>query len=278
MRPLLFSTLLASFLWSAPIGGIAILVKNSPITLHEIEVEMKQSGLNATQSSDALIRKRLELLEASEKKISVSPVEIKEEMERMAKQNNLSMEQFLDAMKTVRGLSENDLKSKIEESIKGQKLYNAVAFSKMAQPTAEEEEEYYHLHIDEFSHADRYDVTAYFAPSQEALQAKIGDPMRYIDVVQSKDESFDHASINPQLSQILNKLQPGQFSPILPNGKNGFVSFYLKEKHNVTLEPLDAMRPNIANAIMGEKRNQVLNDYFTRLRLSADIKVLRLPQ
>lgn len=278
MRPILFSTLLASFLWSAPIGGVAILVKNSPITLHEIEVEMKQSGLNATQSSDVLIRKKLEQLEANEKKISVTPVEIQEELERMAKQNNLSMEQFLDAMKTVRGLSETDLKSRVEENIKGQKLYNAVAFSKMGQPTAEEEADYYQLHIDEFSHADRYDVTAYFAPSQEALQAKISDPMRHIDAIQSKDESFAHGSINPQLAQILNKLQAGQFSPILPNGKNGFVAFYLKEKQNVTLEPLDSIRPQIANAIMGEKRNQVLNDYFTRLRLSADIKVLRLPQ
>lgn len=55
------------------------------------------------------------------------------------------------------------------------------------------------------------------------------------------------------------------------------MSFYMKDKQNLITENLDSVRPQITNTIMGEKRNQVLNDYFTRLRLSAEIKVLRLP-
>jgi hypothetical protein len=64
---------------------------------------------------------------------------------------------------------------------------------------------------------------------------------------------------------------------VLPNGKNGFMSFYIRDKNNVVTENLESMRPQIANAIVGEKRNQVLNDYFTRLRLNAEIKIVRLP-
>jgi hypothetical protein len=55
------------------------------------------------------------------------------------------------------------------------------------------------------------------------------------------------------------------------------MSFYMKDKPNLITESLDSVRPQISNEIMGEKRNQVLNDYFTRLRLSADIQVIRLP-
>lgn len=277
MRPLLLSTLLASFLWSAPIGGVAVLVKNTPITLYEVQQEMKQSNTSAQQSADTLIRKKLEQLEAVEKKITVSSAEIQEEVERMAKQNNLSMEQFYNAMQTVRGLSEKELKAKVEESIKGQKLYNAIAFSKMAQPTPGEEAEYYQLHLDDFSRPESFSVTVYTAASQEALQAKIADPMRNIEGIGSKDETISYSAINPQLAQILNKVPQGNFSAILPNGQNGFMSFYIREKNNVVTENLESSRPAIANAIMGEKRNQVLNDYFTRLRLSADIKVVRLP-
>lgn len=278
MRSLTLSTLLATFLWSAPIGGVAVLVKNTPITLHEVQQEMKQSGLSANQSADNLIRKKLEQLEASEKKIVVSSAEINEELARMAAQNNLSQEQFLNAMQSVRGLSEKELRAKVEETLRGQKLYSSIAFSKMAQPTAEEEAEYYQLHLDEFSRPESFDVTTYVSPSQEALAAKIADPMRHIEVIQSKDETIPYNKINPQLAQILNKTPNGSFSPILPNGKNGFMSFYLRDKNNVITENLESMRPQISNAIIGEKRNQVLNDYFTRLRLSADIKVLRLPE
>jgi len=277
MRSLLLSSLLLTSLWSATVGGVAVLVKDSPITLYEVQQEMKQSGTTAQASADALIRKKLEQLEATEKKITVSSAEVQEEMERMAKQNNLSMEKFLDAMQSSRGLSQSDLKAKIEESLRGQKLYNTIAFSKMAQPTAQEEAEYYQLHLDEFSRPERYDVTTYIATSAEALQAKIDDPMRNIASVNEKEEKIPSASINPQLAQILNKIEIGKFGPILPNGQNGFMSFYMKDKPNLITENLDSVRPQISNAIMGEKRNQVLNDYFTRLRLSADIKVVRLP-
>lgn len=277
MRSLILSSLLFTFAFSAPIGGVAVLVKNSPITLYEVTQEMKQSGNDATKSADTLIRKKLEQLEAQEKKISVSASEIKEEMERMAKQNNLTMEQFLDAMQTARGINESDLKAKVEESIRGQKLYSSIAFSKMAQPTPAEEAEYYQLHLDEFSHPDSYDITTYVASSAEILQAKIDDPMRNIPDIITKDENIPAKNINPQLAQILNKIEVGKFGPILPNGKNGFISFYMKDKQNLITENLDSIRPQINNMIMGERRNQVLNDYFTRLRLSADIKILRLP-
>lgn len=277
MRSITLSALLATFLWSAPIGGVAVLVKNSPITLYEVQQEMKQSGTSANQSADNLIRKKLEQLEASEKKIAVSSSEINEELARMATQNNLSKEQFLNAMQTVRGLSEKELRAKIEESIKGQKLYSAIAFSKMSQPTTEEENEYYQLHLDDFSRPESFEVTTYVSPSQEALAAKIADPMRHIESIGSKDESIPYGKINPQLAQILNKIPNGSFGPILPNGKNGFMSFYMRDKTNVVTENVDAVRPQIDTMITGEKRNQVLNDYFTRLRLSAEIKILRLP-
>jgi peptidyl-prolyl cis-trans isomerase SurA len=277
LRSLLLSSLLLASLWSAPIGGVAIMVKNSPITLYEVQQEMKQSKTSAQQSADTLIRKKLEQLEASEKKITVTAAEVQEELERMAKQNNLSLEKFLDAMQTARGINQSELKAKLEESLTGQKLYNAIAFSKMAQPTASEEAEYYQLHLDEFSQPERYDVTTYMAASAEALQAKIDDPMRNVESVASKDETIPSKAINPQLSQILNKIEVGKFGPILPNGKNGFMSFYMKDKPNLVTENLDSVRPQISNAIMGEKRNQVLNDYFTRLRLGADIQILRLP-
>lgn len=278
MRSLTLSALLATFLWSAPIGGVAVLVKNNPITLYEVQQEMKQSGTNAQTSSDTLIRKKLEQLEAEEKKITVSSAEVQEELSRMAAQNNLTVDQFVNAMQNVRGLSEKTLKAKIEESIKGQKLYSAIAFSKMSQPSAEEENEYYQLHLDEFSRPESFDVTIYHSSNQEALAAQISDPMRNVSNIQMKEEKLAYKSINPQLAQMLNKIPNGNFGPILPDGKNGFMSFYMRDKQNVVTDNIDSVRPQITNTIMGEKRTQVLNDYFTRLRLSADIKVLRLPE
>ncbi|MDD5717836.1 MAG: peptidylprolyl isomerase [Sulfuricurvum sp.] len=277
MRSLTLSAILATFLWSAPIGGVAVLVKNTPITLYEVQQEMTLTGADAKQSADNLIRKKLEQLEANEKKITVASSEITDEMNRMAAQNNLSLDKFINAMQSTRGLSEKELREKIEENIRGQKLYSAIAFSKMGQPTPEEENEFYQLHLDDFTRAESFNVTIYTAQSKEDLMAKISDPMRNISNIQMKEETIPYAAINPQLAQLLNKIPDGNFSPILPHEKNGYMSFYMRDKNNQVTEPLETVRPQIANAILGEKRNQVLNDYFTRLRLNADIKILRLP-
>ncbi len=277
MRSLLLSSLLFASLWGSPIGGIAIMVKNFPITMYDVQKEMEQSKTTVQQSADTLIRKKLEDLEATEKKITVTPAEVQEEMERMAKQNNVSLEVFLSTMQTTRGLSEATLKEKISENIKGQKLYSSIAFAKMGQPTPSEEAEYYKLHLDEFSLPDHYQVVTYVATSPELLQGKMNDPLSTNPEVVSKEETIPSKGINPQLIGLLNKIKVGKFGPIIPNGENKFMTFYMKDKPNMVTEPLDAVRVQVDNMIVGEKRNQVLNDHFTRLRLSADIKVLRLP-
>jgi hypothetical protein len=46
----------------------------------------------------------------------------------------------------------------------------------------------------------------------------------------------------------------------------------------VDTEDFDAYANEVSNAIMEEKRSQILNDYFARLRLNADIQTLRLPE
>jgi predicted transcriptional regulator len=277
MRFITILFLLFTALLSQTIDGVAIMVKNSPITLYEIRQEMELSKATPAQSVDTLIRKKLEQLEAVEKKISVSPTEIQEELERMAKLNHFTVDQLFEAMKTSSGLDKEQAKEKIKENLLGQKLYSSIAFSKMGQPGALEEEEYYQLHLNEFSRPESYEVTTYSSSSREALESKIENPMLNVANIDTKEESLPSKSINPQLVGMLNKIDIGSFGPIFPNGKDKFMSFYMNNKANIIIENIDSVRSQIDNMIMSEKRNQVLNDYFTRLRLSADIQIIRLP-
>ncbi len=278
MRSLILAALLSSFAISAEIGGVAILVKNSPITMYEIEQESKISGENVNKSADALIRKKLESLEAKERKISVSSAEIDSEIELMASQNSLSIQQYKQAMKEVRGLGESELKEYIKDSITSQKLYSSIAFSKMSEPSQEELEEYYELHLDEFSKAESFDVSVYSTDSQERLLEQVQNPMHHFENIMISEDSISASSINPELAYLLNKTPEQSFSQILPHPQGGFITFFVKNKNGVITDNLESAKPLIKNAIINEKRNQVLNDYFTRLRLEADIKIVRLPK
>jgi peptidyl-prolyl cis-trans isomerase SurA len=276
-KPLFLIFLISLTLCAEMIDGVAILVKQEPITMSDIREAMKKEGKDLQATSDSLIREKLEKQEAKERKISVSGKEVYDEIESMAEQNGLSVQQLFDAMQSVRNLTASEFKAKIKKNLLNKKLYNAIAFSHMDQPTEDEEAEYYRIHIGDFTYPERFSLTAYSARDRQKLQEKINNPMFYSPEVSSEAMTLYYDKINPRLAKILNETPLNSFTPILPDTK-GSLSFFVHEKSEPVTKPLGSVREQIANIMMGERRNQVLNDYFARLRLNADIKIVRLPQ
>lgn len=259
------------------IDGVAILVKQEPITLSDIRNAMNKDGKDLQTTADTLIRAKLERQEATERKISVTKEEVHEEIVSMAEQNNLSVGKFFEAMQSARDLSSSELREKVRQKLLNKKLYSAIAFSHMDPPSPEEEEEYYQMHMSEFSHPESFRVTAYRSKDKDRLQEKINNPMFYSPEVSSEEMTFYYDKINPKLAQILNETPLYSFTPILPDRESS-LSFYVNEKSESITNSLDSVRERIANTMMGERRGQVLNDYFARLRLNADIEIIRLPK
>ena len=276
-KPLLLFFLISITLYAGIIDGVAILVKQEPITLSDIQEAMKKDGQELQKTMDRLIRDKLESQEAEERNIVVSKEEVQEEIEKMAEQNNLSVQGLFDAMQSVRNVTASEFKAKIKEKLLHQKLYSAIAFSHMDEPTAEEEAEYYKMHISDFTHPESFVLTAYRARDKQKLQEKINNPMFYSPEVSSEEMTLHYDTINPKLAGILNETPLNSFTPILPN-KQSSLSFFVHEKTALVTQPLESIRKGIANTMMGERRKQVLNDYFARLRLNADIQIIRLPQ
>jgi hypothetical protein len=276
MLKIFLPLLLALSLYAEVVGGVAVLVEEQPITLHEVATAMRENGKSADESVKLLVRQKLESIEAEKRGISVSPVEVSEEIQKMARQNNMSVMEFYEAVHQSQGTSEAALKEQIRTGLLNQKLYNAIAFSQMEQPTAEEEEEYYNTHIEAFSKPDSFTVLAYRNSSKKRLEEKVNNPMLYAPDVTSERAILKYDAIDPRLAQLLVSTPLNSFTPVLPDSK-GFISFFIQEKSDTKALPLDAVREQISNVLMGEKRQQVLNDYFTRLQLTADVKILRLP-
>ena len=260
------------------IDGIAIMVKDQPITLYEITEAMKEHKVPQEQAIEILERKTLEEIEIKERHLTASKQEVFEDIQKMAEQNKLSVIELYQAIQSSQGLSERALKEKIKEKILHQKLYNAIAFSHLEQPSDEEIQEYYELHKDQFSKPSSFSVLIYNCPDRNHLQEKIDNPMFYAPDVNSQEQNFDANKINPRLADLLARTPVNSFTQIVPAPQGGFMSFYLKEKGESGVPELSLIRPQISNALMGQKRETILKDYFDRQKLNADIKVIRLPQ
>ncbi len=275
---LLLLFLLTFTLYANTIDGIAIMVKDQAITLYDITKLMKEANIDQEKAIQILERKKLEEIEIKERHISVTKQEIFTDIQRMAEQNKLSIIELYSAIQSSQGLSEKQLKEKLKEKLLNQKLYNAIAFSHLEQPTDNEISEYYELHKKEFVKPSSYSVLIYHCPDKTHLQEKVDNPMFYAQDVKSEERTFQADKMNPRLAELLDKTAINAFSPVLPAPQGGFMSFYVKGKGAAEAPELEKIRPQISNAIMGQKRDSILKDYFDRQRLNADIKVIRLPK
>lgn len=277
MKNIIITMLFSSTLFANLVGGVSIVVKGEPITLYDIKNEMAITSADAKQASDILIRKKLEEIEMKERKLSVSSTEVFDELKQTAERNNMTINEFYSAVRESNNLSSEQLKEKIKERLLSQKLYQAIAYSAMSQPTDTELEEYFKLNSDKFSHPSGFKVIIYAAKSQERLIEKINNPMLYTPDVGENEQELPYNRIAPELAKMLSDTPLNSFTQIIPDGKGDFMSLYIKEILESTQGSFQAQKENILNEYMGEKREQILGDFFEKLRHNAEITIVRLP-
>jgi hypothetical protein len=272
----IFLTLIFSALLNAEmVGGVAVVVKGEPITLYEIEQEMQASNVGAAIATDILIRKKLEEAEITERKISIDSAEVYDDIKKIAAANKMSVSDFYEAVRGSNGLSSTEFKEKTKEKLLSQKLYAAIAYSSIDAPSEDETKEYYELHKDSFAHPKAFSVIIYTSNDKEILQKKISSPMFYSQNITKSEQRLAYERISVELAGLLEKQKLNSFSPIVPDGKGSFMSFYLKDVESAEEITYENLKNQIENLIMGAKREQVLSDYFARLRNNADIKIVR---
>jgi len=277
MSKIFLSLLFVISLNAQLIDGVSIVVKGEAITLYELKKEMELSGLSAKRSSDALIRKALEKAETRERKISVSSGEVYDDIKKTAQRNNMSVSDFYEAVREANGLSSSELKEKIKHKLLSQKLYNAIAYSSISRPKENEIEEYFELHKENFSHPSAFTAIIYQGKDKNRLQEKVDNPMFYSPDIAMNEQNLPYDRISPELASLLERTPLNHFSPIVPDGKGGYMSFYIKNIESAKQAGVEGVREQIIKQIMSTKREQVLGDYFARLRHNADINVIRMP-
>ncbi|MDY0233752.1 MAG: peptidylprolyl isomerase [Sulfurimonas sp.] len=275
MQKIVLTILLALSLEAKMIDGVAVVVKGEAITLQDIKKEMQLSKVNATAATDALIRKALELQEVDERKITVDSAEVYDDIKKSAARNGLNVSEFYEAIRESNGLTSVELKVKVKEKLLSQKLYSSIAYSSMDEPSNDEIESYYKLHRESFMHPSGFNVVIYNAQNKQRLQEKIDNPMFYSPDITSSEENLPYDRIAPELAQLLESTPLNSFTPVVPNGQGAYVSFYIKEIEAAKEADVESVKNQVVNMIMAEQREQVLGNYFARLRHNADIKMIR---
>ena len=260
------------------VDGVAVIVKEKAITLYEIKQEMRNSNVDAKRATNKLIRAKLEEAEIKEKRISVSSTEVYDDIKQSAEKNNMTVSQFYEAILNSNGVDSAELKDKVKQKLLSQKLYSAIAYSKVSEPSETEIADYYKLNKAKFSNPSAFSVVIYQANDKAMLIEKVQNPMFSSPNVQVKSQILEASKLSPELVGLLKNTPVNNFTSIIQNAQGGFMSFYVKDFQGGETTSIDIAKNQIINILMSKQREQVLSDHFVRLRDNANINFIRMPK
>ncbi len=257
------------------VDAISIVVDDQPITLYEIYKAQKQRGLTKQQAVEALIKERLKDEELKRLGIHIDDFDVNQEIERIAQKNGMDSLKMRSIL-AGRGIDWDTYKQQVKDRLLQERLYEQILSTKIQPPSDKTLKEYYRLHINEFSIPEAIRVIQYSAPTKEALEQVMKNPMAEAPGVTRQPQRLEAQRLNPQLFMMLTRTPKGSFTQILPVGGQ-FVTFFVQEFENPKPIPFEKVKQQVYAKWMEQKRKEAIESHFEKLRAAANVRVLRAP-
>ncbi|WP_281951591.1 peptidylprolyl isomerase [Nitrosophilus kaiyonis] len=257
------------------IDGIAIIVNNEPITMIEILKTAKTLNISKKKAAELLIDERLQEAQIKKLGITVDDFELENEIEKFAQKKGLSLYEFKEILKQ-KGIKWEEYKDSFKKQLLKKKFFKKIAATKLTRPDEEEIKEYYKKHLEEFSLPKYVEIVKYISKDKASLQKIMQNPLISIPGIQIGEEKVEFSQINPKIAFLLKDTKEGSFTPIIPFGKQ-FLTIFVKKKIDITPIPYEQAKNMVLSKMIEEKREKAIKEYLAKLKVSAKIKVLRLP-
>ena len=259
--------------FAAMINGIAIIVNDEPITLHDIDKTMSVNKVGKNEAVSYLIDKILYDQLVQENNISADIFEINEYIEKLANSNGMDVYTFKSVVKQKYpdyAVFEEEAKN----SVIRQKLVQKIVKGQLTIATQEDMELYYEKNKNQFLSANTFQVIQYTSKNKASLISAIKNPMIIPDDVQRDSTTLETQKLPAQMQFLLNETKENSFTPIFTANKQ-FVALFVQKKQGSSALGFESVKAKIFNDIMSTREKKYLKDYFEKQKLTADIKIVR---
>lgn len=275
MKKIFLALFILSYTFASIINGIAIVVNSEPITMLDIIKTSKMLNISKKEATELLIDQKLQESQIKKFGIFVDEFELEDAIENFAKERGLTLSKLKDIIEK-QGISWQEYKEKFKKDLLKRKLYQKIVSSKLSQPDTKELLEYYKNNIDKFSIPKYVEVVKYISKDRVALNKIKSNPMAAIDGVQVDQEMVDISKINPKLALLLKDTKENSFTPIIPL-EDSFLLIYIKKKIDVTPMAFENVKDAVLAKMVEEKREKIIKEFIAKLKINANIEVIRLP-
>ncbi|GAA8911394.1 hypothetical protein HpEKA39_01280 [Helicobacter pylori] len=255
------------------VGGISLLVNGSPITLYQIQEEQKKSKVSKAQARDRLIAECIKNQEIERLKIHVDDDKLDQEMAMMAQQQGMDLDHFKQML-----MAEGHYKlyrDQLKEHLEMQELLRNILLTNVDTSSETKMREYYNKHKEQFSIPTEIETVRYTSTNQEDLERAMADPNLEIPGVSKANEKIEMKTLNPQIAQVFISHEQGSFTPVMNGGGGQFITFYIKEKKGKNEVSFSQAKQFIAQKLVEESKDKILEEHFEKLRVKSRIVMIR---
>ncbi len=255
------------------VGGISLLVNGSPITLYQIQEEQEKSKVSKAQARDRLIAERIKNQEIERLKIHVDDDKLDQEMAMMAQQQGMDLDHFKQML-----MAEGHYKlyrDQLKEHLEMQELLRNILLTNVDTSSETKMREYYNKHKEQFSIPTEIETVRYTSTNQEDLERAMADPNLEIPGVSKANEKIEMKTLNPQIAQVFISHEQGSFTPVMNGGGGQFITFYIKEKKGNNEVSFSQAKQFIAQKLVEESKDKILEEHFEKLRVKSRIVMIR---
>ncbi|GAA7668018.1 SurA protein [Helicobacter pylori] len=255
------------------VGGISLLVNGSPITLYQIQEEQEKSKVSKAQARDRLIAERIKNQEIERLKIHVDDDKLDQEMAMMAQQQGMDLDHFKQML-----MAEGHYKlyrDQLKEHLEMQELLRNILLTNVDTSSETKMREYYNKHKEQFSIPTEIETVRYTSTNQEDLERAMADPNLEIPGVSKANEKIEMKTLNPQIAQVFISHEQGTFTPVMNGGGGQFITFYIKEKKGKNEVSFSQAKQFIAQKLVEESKDKILEEHFEKLRVKSRIVMIR---
>ncbi|MDZ7760273.1 MAG: SurA N-terminal domain-containing protein [Desulfovermiculus sp.] len=293
---LFFSSLGAAKL----VNRIVAVVNGEIITLHELKTEVQgggpgidQSGPESAQKSQDMQRRVLEAMindklikqEAERFEIQVSDAEVDAQIEQIKKENNLSQDEFEQAVRD-QGMTLDGYRQAMQEEIMKSRVLSNMVRQKVV-VGEDEMRDYFEQHKEEYRQPQKVHLRIILHPDRGRLEkvreSIVSGDISFAEAAGSVSQGpgadqggdlgvYAWKNLRPEWRDILNHLQPGEVSQVFSLQGN-YAILALEEMTDEQTQSFESVKEEIRQKLYARKLEERFSDYIQGLREKAVIDV-----
>lgn len=263
-----------SFSYSADmVNAVALIVNDEPITVYDIQLKKYQNKISREEAVNQLIDEVLYKELVAKYNITADVFDINNYIEKVAASNGMDLYTFKSILRQ-KYKNYTKYEEEVKNTIINQKLTQKLIKGNIPIANEDDLKIYYENNQNMFTAASKVKAVQYISENKKALEAAIKTPISNIDGVTKAPVDLNQTNINPQLKYIINETKVNQFTPIFTANKK-YISLLITQKDDIQTLAFDEVKDRIFNIIMQDREKKYLKDYFEKLKLSANIKIVR---